>query len=86
MKPAMAQDAFDDTEIVEYFQASRLQALSSGANKVCRRFVDESKMHVTASEIAGQRQASRAGTDDQNRRFTGRQLHKLLKVVAAQMK
>jgi hypothetical protein len=75
MKPAMAQDAFDDAEIIEYFQTSGLQALAPGTNGVCRRFVNEPKMHITASEIAGQRKARWTGSDDQNGYFTVRQLH-----------
>lgn len=75
MEPTMAQDAFDDAEIVEHFQTSGLQALAPGTNKVRRRFVNEPKMHVTAGEIAGQRKAGGTGSNNQNGYFTVRQLH-----------
>jgi hypothetical protein len=69
MKLSQAQNFFDNAEVIEYFKASRLKALTPRAGEVALRFIDDPELHSMARQVARQRQTRRPCSYDQNWKF-----------------
>jgi len=75
VKLPVREHLLHDAEVIEYFEASWLEALALRSDKVRRSFVDDAELYATAGKIAGQCQASRPSANNQHLDFFVRHIY-----------